>query len=95
MAIEGRRKYRLVGTVFSVIGVVMLLLAGWTGSRQYNILKSWPTVEAEVVNSQVIRYHDAERGTMYRAAIDFRMLWKAQNTPHPPPRAIALPAIPR
>jgi len=95
MAIEGSRKHRLVGTVFSIIGVVMLLLAGWTGRRQYNILKSWPTVEAEVVNSHLIRYHDAESGTMYERPLTSAMLWKAQNTPHPPPRAIALPAIPR
>ncbi|MBI4164827.1 MAG: DUF3592 domain-containing protein [Acidobacteria bacterium] len=72
MAIEGKRKFKLVGTVFSITGVVMVSLAGWTGIRQYHILKSWPNVEAEVVNSQVIRYHDAESGTTYRAAIDFR-----------------------
>jgi hypothetical protein len=72
MAIEGKRKHKLVGSIFSIIGVVMLLLAGWTGHRQYSILKTWPSVEAEVVNSQVIRSHDAESGTTYRAAIDFR-----------------------
>jgi len=45
MAIEGKRKYRLVGTVSSTLGVVMPLLADWTGIHQYNILISWPTVK--------------------------------------------------
>jgi len=32
-----------------------------------------------VVSSQVIRYHDAESGTMYRAAIDFRYVVKGKE----------------
>ena len=72
MAIEGKRRLKLIGTIFAIIGVVLLLLAGWAGRRQYRILKSWPSVEAEVVNSKIIRNQDAENGTMYRAAIDFR-----------------------
>ena len=72
MANGGARVPKLVGTIFILIGIGLLVGAGWSGHRQYTILKSWPTGEAEVEKSEVIRYRDSEGDTMYRAAIDFR-----------------------
>jgi hypothetical protein len=63
---------RLVGGVFTPIGVIMLALAGWTGDRQYNILKTWPSVEAEVTRSEVTRGRDSDGTTMFGTEIDFR-----------------------
>jgi len=63
---------RLVGLVFTPIGIIMLALAGWTGNRQYTILKTWPSVEAEVTRSEVTRGRDSEGTTMYGTEIEFR-----------------------
>jgi hypothetical protein len=72
MAMEGRGIFKLVGTIFTLVGLILLGVAGWTGNRQYTILKTWPSVEAEVVKSEVISYRDSEGDVMYKAAIDFR-----------------------
>jgi hypothetical protein len=77
MQAGGSRIFRIVGGVFTPIGLALLAAAGWTGNRQYTILKSWPTVEAEVTRSEVARSlsHDSEsnRSTyMYKAQIEFR-----------------------
>jgi len=72
MAIEGRGIPKLVGSILTLVGLILLGVAGWTGNRQYTILKTWPSVEAEVVKSEVISYRDSEGDRMYRAAIDFR-----------------------
>jgi hypothetical protein len=63
---------RLVGGIFTPIGIIMLALAGWTGNRQYTILKTWPSVEAEVTRSEVTRGRDSEGTTMYGTEIEFR-----------------------
>jgi hypothetical protein len=72
MATQGKGLFKLVGAIFFLVGLALLGAAGWTGNRQYTVLKTWPTVEAEVVRSEVISHRDSEGITMYRAAIDFR-----------------------
>jgi len=77
MATGGIGISRLVGGIFTLVGLVLLGVAGWAGNRQYTILKSWPTVEAVVTKSQVThsQSHDIDRSTdttMYEAAIEFR-----------------------
>jgi hypothetical protein len=72
MAMQGKGLFMLVGAIFAIVGVILLSVAGWSGNRQYTILKTWPTVEAEVTKSEVVSYRDSEGTTMYRAAIDFR-----------------------
>ncbi len=69
---QGKGLFTLVGAIFSIVGVILLSVAGWSGNRQYTILKTWPTGEAEVTKSEVVSYRDSEGSTMYRAAIDFR-----------------------
>jgi len=63
---------KLIGAIFFVVGLGLLGGAGWAGNRQYTILKTWPSVEAQVVNSEVIQYRDSDGDTMFKAAIDFR-----------------------
>jgi hypothetical protein len=63
---------RLVAVVFTPIGIIMLALAGWFGNRQYSILKTWPSVEAEVARSEVTRGRDSEGNTTYGTEIEFR-----------------------
>ncbi len=50
----------------------MLSVAGWIGNRQYTILKSWPTVQAEVTKSELVRSRDSHGNTMYQAGLEFR-----------------------
>jgi len=70
-----------VGSIFAVCGLILLAVGGEAGRRKYSILKSWPTVEAEVAKSRVTHYADirtdrfgrVRRGrTMYQAKIDFQ-----------------------
>ena len=68
----GKLVFRLVGGVFFVIGLGLLGGTYYAGNRQYTILKSWPTAEAEVTRSEVVSYRDNQGTTMHRAAIDFR-----------------------
>ena len=49
----------------------MLVLAGWSANRQYTIMKSWPTVEAEVIRSEVARTEDSDGNVLYRPSIAF------------------------
>jgi len=45
---------KIVGLIFGPVGIVLLAIAGYTGHRLYTILKSWPTVEAEVSKSELV-----------------------------------------
>jgi hypothetical protein len=74
---KGKRVLKLVGGIFAVVGLALLGAAYWTGNRQLTIIKSWPTIQAEVTKSQVTHHlsHDSERSTdtmMYEAEIEFR-----------------------
>ena len=65
------------GGILTAVGLDLLAGAGWKSSRQYTIIKSWPTVEAEVTKSRVDDYqsHDSNRyttTTLYKAEIEFR-----------------------
>ncbi len=64
--------FKLVGAIFTLVGAILLSIAGWTGNRQYTILKTWPTVEAEVTQSRVTTGRDSEGTTMYGTQIEFR-----------------------
>lgn len=72
MAAGGFGMFKLVGTIFFCVGLILLGVGAWSGHRQYTILKSWPEVQGEVVNSQLVHYRDSEGDSMYKAAIDFR-----------------------
>ncbi len=72
MADDGDRVFKLVGAIFTLAGAILLSVAGWTGNRQYTILKTWPTVEAEVTESHVTTGHDSDGTTMYGTQLEFR-----------------------
>ncbi len=76
---SSRRALKLLGSVFAVLGLGLLAGAGWSGNRQYMILTTWPTVEAEVTKSQVTHHisHDSRHNTdttMYQAKIEFHYM---------------------
>ncbi len=77
MPASAKRILRIVGGVFTVVGVSLLAGGVWSGNRQYTILKSWPTVDAEVTKSEVGHHvsHDSDtnRDTdMYQTRVEFR-----------------------
>lgn len=78
MTTEGSRSaFRWVGGIFMAVGLVLLGIGGWVGHRQFTILKSWPTVEAEVTKSRVTDYlsHDSDHNrdtTMYQVEVEFQ-----------------------
>lgn len=72
MATGGKGVFQLVGGIFAPIGLVLLGVAWFTGHRQYTILKSWPTVDAQVTESRVTRGRDSEGHSMYSVEIQFR-----------------------
>lgn len=77
MVRQSRGVNKLVGGIFTVVGLALLGTGGWVGNRQYTILKSWPTLEAEVTKSQVTHHvsHNSRSHTdttMYGAEIEFR-----------------------
>jgi hypothetical protein len=62
---------KAVAMVFVPVGVVLLAIAGYTANRQNTILKTWPTVEAEVSRSEVTQGVDNEGNTMYGLHLEF------------------------
>lgn len=63
---------RWIGLVFLVIGLVFLAVGGWFAEKRFTVMNSWPTVEAEVVESEVTTYEDSEGSTLYKAQFRFR-----------------------
>jgi hypothetical protein len=75
---------RLFSLIFGGAGIALLAAAGWTGNRQYTIMTQWPSVEAEVVRSQVTHHQSqSSRSTttsdMYTAEIIFRYRLKGRD----------------
>lgn len=63
---------KVPGTIFTGVGLILLTVAGWFGNRQYNILKSWPTVDATVAKSRVVHYLGRRGRITYEAEVEFR-----------------------
>ncbi len=71
-----RKILRIFGGFFALIGLIFLAVGIWTGDRQYTIVKSWPTVEAEVTKSEVRQHLDSGSGSstssvMYQTFVEF------------------------
>ena len=66
-----RNAVRPVGSIFTAVGLILLAVGGWLGNRQYAILTAWPTVEATVTRSRVVRYY-GRHGATYQAEMQFR-----------------------
>jgi hypothetical protein len=70
---QGKSVFRLVGSIFTGVGLILLAVGVWAGERQYTIMKSWPTVEATVAKSRMTHYLDRHGSSiMYQVEIDFR-----------------------
>ena len=72
-----RKILRIFAGIFALMGLIFLAVGIWTGNRQYTILKSWPTVEAEVTKSEVRQHLDSGSGSssstvMYQTFVEFR-----------------------
>jgi hypothetical protein len=68
---------KLFCLIFCGVGVILLGVAGWSGNRQYTIMTRWPTVEAEVVKSEVTHHqsqssNEARTSDMYTTEVVFR-----------------------
>ncbi|MGH9794373.1 MAG: DUF3592 domain-containing protein [Candidatus Acidiferrales bacterium] len=74
MAFDSSRKQatRWLGGIFLAVGLVFLGVGGWFAEKRFTVIRSWPQVQAEVVESEVISYDDAEGDTLYKAAFRFR-----------------------
>ena len=71
MAAKASTVVKVVALVFTPLGLLLVVLTGWSANRQYTIMKSWPTVEADVVRSEVVRTEDSDGNTLYRPSIEF------------------------
>lgn len=69
---SARQTPKLLAGMFLFVGLAFLAVAGWFGERRLTVMNSWPTVDAQVVESQVIRYQDSEGSTLYKAQFRFR-----------------------
>ncbi len=62
---------------FTAIGTLLLVLLGWDAYSEYRIVKTWPTVDAQVTGNRVRRY--IRRGgksnkevTHFEVTVEFR-----------------------
>jgi hypothetical protein len=62
---------KVVAFLFTPVGILLLAIAGYVGNRQYNILKSWPTVEAQVTRTEVVQGRDDEGNALYGVNLEF------------------------
>jgi hypothetical protein len=69
---SARQAPKLIAGIFLAIGLVLLGVAGWFAENKFTVMNSWPTVEAEVLESEVTDYEDSEGSTLYKAQFRFR-----------------------
>ena len=67
-----RQTPRFIAGIFLCVGLVFLGVAGWFAKKKFTVMNSWPTVESEVVESEVTDYRDSEGSTLYKAQFRFR-----------------------
>lgn len=67
---------KIFGSIPLLVGLCFLAGAGFTGHSRYTIINKWPTVDADVVRSQLASHqqtfaNDTRPTTVYQALIDF------------------------
>jgi hypothetical protein len=50
------RAWGMIGGFITAVGIVVLLSLGWIAYSDYRIVKTWPTVNAQVTSNRVRRY---------------------------------------
>ncbi len=85
-----RSNPKLVGAILTPLGLLFLVIGLWIGKVQYTIIKTWPTVDAEVTRSQVNYVSGGSRSVrfsssraLYQAEIEFRYTVGGRNTRGP------------
>jgi hypothetical protein len=74
-----RHTPRWLAGLLLLLGLIFLGVGGWFAERRLAVMNSWPTVEAEVVHSEVTSYEDSEGSTLYKAAFRFRYTVNGQE----------------
>ena len=59
---------RTLALGLAVLCVADLAIAGWSAWRTIQVIRSWPAVEAEVVESRSSRRGDRDPGSRYSTA---------------------------
>lgn len=76
MFLWNRENSRLMGAIFTCVGLPSVVIGLVMGHVQSTVIKTWPTVDAEVIKSQVIATSGTTRNgfpiTRYEAEIVFR-----------------------
>ncbi len=73
------RATRLVGIIFSLVGLGALAGTIFFARKQLDILNRWPVVDAEVVRSEVTTGRDSDGDTMYGAEVEFRFQYNGSE----------------
>ncbi len=69
---SARQTPKLLAGIFLAIGLILLGVASWFAEKRFTVMNSWPTVEAEVLESEVTSYEDSDDNTLYKAQFRFR-----------------------
>lgn len=76
MSLWNQQNSRLFGAFFTCVGLPSVVIGLWMGHVQITTIKTWPTVDAEVIKSQVNATRGTTRNgfrtTRYEAEIAFR-----------------------
>lgn len=76
MSLWNRQNSRLFGAFLTCVGLPSVVIGLWMGHIQSTVIKTWPTVDAEVIKSQVNATRGTTRNgfrvTRYEAEIEFR-----------------------
>lgn len=64
-----------VGAIFALVGVGAMAGSWFMAEKQLAILREWPTVEAEVLQSEVTSHRDSDdNSTTYGARVEFHFV---------------------
>ena len=77
MSLWNRQNSRLIGAFFTCVGLPSVVIGLWMGHVQDTVIKTWPTVDAEVIKTQINVTHERStrtgfRTTRYETEIEFR-----------------------
>jgi hypothetical protein len=68
------RAWGMIGGFITAVGILVLLSLGWIAYSDYRIVKTWPTVNAQVTSNRVRRYLGSSgSGRYYREVTHFEV----------------------